>query len=221
LELQVLDVMYGGLPEGAAATDALRELDRGSQYGSRSSSVDETQRVVDRCIVAQWLLWKGTPAVATQAAADLRRAGAASPSAPWAAQAATCALLIDAAVAVRMHAAAAPTLLDSLDGQLARGVFMTSRLLWDATVMASTQVFESAGQLPRAYEASRRRIWFYRWPHYLTEQLYATGRLGARVGAQEASAAAYRHFVALRGAARDPRVPAARRALETMGLASR
>jgi len=83
--------------------------------------------------------------------------------------------------ATLLHSADRQVRLDSLDAAVAPGAYVSSRLLWDATVLASAAVFEAASEPTRALAVIRRRNGFYHWPHYLAAQLNAQGRIALEV----------------------------------------
>jgi serine/threonine-protein kinase len=199
-ELQVLDVAYGGVPPNANEAEATRELQSFAKLSLEAADANHEQRAIDRCLLGHRHLSKRDIGRTGEIVGELRETYVRYPKRLWSAEVHTCALLLDAWLAVLSHRADAGKRVDSLSSELSGGVYVTSRLLWDVTVLSSAQLFEAAGQLPRAYASIRRRNWFYRWPTYLAPQLFATGHFALLVGDTTAAVSAYRHYLALRTA---------------------
>ena len=197
-ELQVLDVVYGGVPSNDGEADAASDLQDFAKVSTEPAQSDHEQRAIDRCFLGHWYLSKRQLSRTVEIIGELRATNFRYPKQLWSVQVHTCELLLDAWVAVLSHRPDAAKTLDVLNTGLAGGVYMTSRLLWDITVLSSAQLFETAGNRSRAYTAIRRRNWFYRWPTYLAPQLFAAGRLALLAGDTSAAVSAYRHYLAIR-----------------------
>jgi DNA-binding SARP family transcriptional activator/tetratricopeptide (TPR) repeat protein len=198
-DIRVLDVLYGGVPGNGAASQAIAEMQREAALDPSTVS-DPEGWATDRCVLGHWYLAHGGNADVDAQAAKLKRHASEFPNALWSDGARTCAQLLEAFVAVRTHAKDSPALLRSLEKALSSGAFMTSRLMWDVTAVASARLFEEGGDLASAEQAARRRNWYYRWPHYLATQLYELGRIAQQRGDTATAGDSYRHYLSLRAA---------------------
>jgi serine/threonine protein kinase/tetratricopeptide (TPR) repeat protein len=215
-ELQVLDVAYGGVPADKNETEAVRELQNLTKLSLEPTEANHEQRAIDRCLVGHRYLSNRDLGRTEQIVGELHETYVRYPKQLWSAQIRACELLLDAWLAVLGHRPDVARRLDVVNSELSGGVYMTSRLLWDITVLSSAHLFESAGQLPRAYTSIRRRNWFYRWPTYLAPQLFATGRLALLVGDTTAAVLAYRHYLAIRTSPDSLFLPEVSRARQTL-----
>jgi tetratricopeptide (TPR) repeat protein len=195
-DIRVLDVLYGGVPMNSVAASAVREME--TQTAPVATEAEREQWSVDQCILGHWYLARRENAKAEEQATRLKKLASTHSNELWSDGATTCALLLATSVAVNEKKPIAPAMLQSLEKDLSTGAYMTSRLLWDITVLASARVFENAGDLPSAEQAARRRNWYYRWPHYLAVQLYELGRIAQLRGDTATARDSYGHYLQLR-----------------------
>jgi DNA-binding SARP family transcriptional activator/TolB-like protein len=195
--LEVLDVVYGGMPREATAVAAVSWMEAARSPLTPTADARE-QWSIDRCVLGHWYLAGGEYGRVGRIAAALQQFGSEFPNELWSEGASTCALVLNGFVAVHDHKPGAGKLLRSIDERLSSGAYVTSRLVWDITVIGSAHLFEVAGDTARAQNAIRRRNWFYRWPHYLARQLLELGRLSAIRGDIDTEKIAYAHYLRLR-----------------------
>jgi hypothetical protein len=109
--------------------------------------------------------------------------------------AASCALLLDAIVAVRGDAPDAPVRLARADSMMRTGPVHPVGEIGNALV---ARLWERHGAVDRALAAIRRRPYFFGRAANLGASLREEGRLAQRAGRDEEALAAYRHYLALR-----------------------
>lgn len=219
--LQLLDALFGGAPTDAVALAALAATRLSAFAPEATTPARREEHAIDGCLAGYWYAAHGQQAALSGVLNHLLAFAARHRPESWSAEAHTCATLLTTWRAVLLRSTDRTARLDALDRDLAGGAYVSSRLLWDATVLASASVFETGGEPARALSAIRRRNWFYHWPHYLAPQLEAQGRIALEAHDTAGAVRSYRHYIALRRHADPSAIPAVRHAQVVIALLGR
>ena len=186
--------------DSAAAVGAAATLER-RLAGRRPADRSETaSRRASLCITSLWHAVHGDTARARAGTVELLEPR--EPASAGGARAdATCASVVEAMLADRGRSPEAAAARERLDSLLRTGPGGIAEPIGNLVVSG---LHESAGDLPRALAAVRRREYFLGRPLFLSTFLREEGRLAAATGDREGAIRAYRHYLALRA---DPEPP--------------
>jgi serine/threonine-protein kinase len=199
LRERVRDALYWD-GDSAAATGAVRELERTAFGPAPSTSGDRYGQLVDLCNVELWRAGHRDARTVASSVARLRRVSAPE-DAGITAFAHSCATLLDAVAATRSARSDAPVAVAKLDSMLRTG---PGGFVQDAGNLILARLKERRGDVRGALAAVRRRETFLTRPLYLSTFLREEGRLAALAGENDAAIEAYRHYLTLRAAPEPP-----------------
>lgn len=192
LRLQVLDALYAGVGQSAAAA-AAADLARRVAAQPAARAVD----AADACVLAQWRLARGDTAGVQAAVAGLRAATDAEPHyVAVVAPPAACADLLDAALAVTVGRGDARAVVARLDS-----LALTDAVAGDAAAYAPlliARLHSRLGDTAGALAAIRKRTYMVGWPRYLAATLREEGAYAAAAAAPDIARQAYGRFLVLR-----------------------
>jgi hypothetical protein len=105
-------------------------------------------------------------------------------------------MLLEAMLSAAEKRADADRHLDRLDSLMRTGPpYRSAEQAWNLVV---ARLKEAKGDNMGALAATRRRLYFYAEPLYLSTYLREEGRLAAAIGDREGAIRAYQHYLALR-----------------------
>jgi hypothetical protein len=128
--------------------------------------------------------------------AQLRKTKARPESVRWTMVTQGCALLLDALLAAAEKRPDADAALGRLDSLMRGGP--PHRMYDQAWNLVVARLKEARGDRVGALAATRRRLYFYAEPLYLSTYLREEGRLAAITGDRAGAIRAYQHYLALR-----------------------
>ena len=172
---RVRDALYWD-GDSAAASAAVRELERTAFGPIPERPVDRNGQIVDLCNVELWRAGHDDARTVTSSVARLRRVSAENPNSGIGAFAHSCATLLDAVAATSSGRADAPATVARLDSMLRTG---PGGFVQDAGNLILARLKERRGDVRGALAAVRRRETFLTRPLYLSTFLREEGkRLG-------------------------------------------
>ncbi|HEY7482344.1 MAG TPA: serine/threonine-protein kinase [Gemmatimonadales bacterium] len=187
---RVWNALYweGDQPAGAAAARRLTEL---------AQRLPRGERRVHLCVGEQWRLAHNQLGSARRTIAELRGARVTKDDpAEYIMAAHGCAMLLEAMLSAAEKRADADRHLDRLDSLMRTGPpYRSAEQAWNLVV---ARLKEAKGDNMGALAATRRRLYFYAEPLYLSTYLREEGRLAAAIGDREGAIRAYQHYLALR-----------------------
>lgn len=194
---RVLDALYWD-GDTVAASAAMRDLEFFVQRASRKDLKPRQQ--VD-CVKEQWHLAHGRSSSVRASIAELRNVARAD--ARWRMTSLGCAILLDAMLAAFEKRPEAEAALGRLDSLMQSGP--PYRLYDQAWNLVVARLKEQRGDVSGALAATRRRLYLFAEPMYLSTYLREEGRLATLTGDRSGAIRAYRHYLTLR-ATPEPRL---------------
>jgi tRNA A-37 threonylcarbamoyl transferase component Bud32/tetratricopeptide (TPR) repeat protein len=188
---QVMDALYwdGDTVAGGAAAKELEHIAAAQPH-------DLINHRWPSCVVEQWHLAHGQLGTVRRTIAELR-----SPTAPHTNSEVVmlgqgCALLLEAVLAAAEKRPDAATHLARLDSLMRTSPpYLLFTRHWNLMV---AQLMEAQGDRHGALAATRRRLYFWAEPFFLSTYLREEGRLAALTGDRPGAIRAYQHYLALR-----------------------
>ena len=191
LRLRVADALFS---EGdtTVAREAVRALLEPAARPTRGTSAMPADPA-DACIAEQWRISRGELDGARQTITTLRgrSLGDDAPD-----EAAVCALLLDAMLAVSERQPDAIRLVERADSVVRSGPVGDEMRGYATLVLA--RLYRSLGEREAALTAIGRRPYMRGWPAYLSTYLREEGRLAAQEGERGTAARAYEQYLTLR-----------------------
>jgi tetratricopeptide (TPR) repeat protein len=188
---RILDALHwdGDSTAGAAAA---RELGAIADALPR----DATKRREYSCVLEQWRLAHEQLGTARRTISHLRSATESRDGAGAVALSRGCAILLEALLTAAEQQPDASVYLGRLDSLMRTGPpYRGFHQSWNLVV---ARLKEARGDLQGALAATRRRIYFYAEPLFLSTYLREEGRLAALTGDRAGAIRAYQHYLALR-----------------------
>lgn len=190
LRLRVTDALYS-VGDPAAADSATRILlDPGMPLGSPGG---REILPAGLCVAEQWRIARGQRTTAPRSIARLREQ---ANGGAVAAEAQSCALLLEAMLAVSERRSDAIRIVERADSVLRVSAQSTEMRAYSS--LAISRLYRSLGETEAALAAVRRRPYLRGWPTYLARHLREEGMLAAESGDRAGAGRAYRHYLALR-----------------------
>ncbi|HVX38850.1 MAG TPA: BTAD domain-containing putative transcriptional regulator [Gemmatimonadaceae bacterium] len=191
LRLRVLDALYAS-GDSAAADSAAQALASEAALPALEIPWARRAQASDACVVAQWRLAHGDTTGVARTVALLRAAPLGSDLPPVSASPIACAGLLDAMLAVQLHARNADDRLAALDSLLFTGV--TAGNAASYVYIALARLHQRTGDANGALTAIRRRPFLSGWAPYLTAAWLEESRLADAVGDGARARAAYARY---------------------------
>jgi len=192
----VRDALYGD-GDKAAAASAVARISSAVDSGPPESTSTRGVYFSNLCALLQWRLTAGDTSGAVVGIRSLRSVAQPEDQPLWVARAQTCAVALEAWLAVEREDPRALELLEKLDVRLRH----SPRLSWgraEALNSAAARLWERQDHPERALAAIRRRTVANGWHMYLATMLREEGRLAAVVGDREGAIDAYVKYLELR-----------------------
>ena len=186
---QVMDAMYwdGDTIAGAAAARWLQTM-------ADSLAVDK--RGSFSCLIEQWRLAHGQLSRARHTIEEMRSAQPPGPASGRRMRSQGCVVLLGALLAAAERRSDAGVYLARLDSLMRTGPpYVNYDQYWNLVV---ARLKESRGDVPGALAATRRRLYFWAEPFFLSTYLREEGRLAALTGDRPGAIRAYQHYLVLR-----------------------
>ena len=187
---QIIDALYWD-GDSVAAARAVTQL-----AALPDSQTEGRPPPIHLCALEQWRLAHGERSTVGRSIGRLRGATARPELARMTSAAHGCAILLEAIVASleqRSDRVARIARLDSL--MLTGPAYRAYDLSWNLVL---ARLKEAQGDLPGALAATRRRLYFYAEPQFLSTYLREEGRLAGLTGDRVGAIRAYRHYLTLR-----------------------
>jgi serine/threonine-protein kinase len=178
-----------------AAVSAARELAGGVSAVPAGEGTAREAQFQNRCALEQWRLAHGELTSVGRTIAFLAAADPKLDDSQTRANAIACTVLLTAWNAVATRGSDAPQKVAALDSLVRTGPSSTS--LQQGNLLLA-RLYEAQGDLPRAAQTIKRRVFALGVPVYLATYLREEGRLAALTGDRDGAIRAYRHYLTLR-----------------------
>ena len=194
LRLRVLDAIYS---EGdtTAANAAAAEL----ETATRVSPVGDLARglqLADLCVLEQWRLQHGRTEKTQTTIDRLRTAALPRTQIPVAANQRTCAMMLDAWLAVETHSSGAERQVAALDSVTLSGPAVSDAANYSHILLS--RLYDRLGHPDKAFGAIRRRHYMTGWPRYLSTAEREHSRLAMLAGEKSQARDVRERYLALR-----------------------
>ncbi len=191
---EILDALYWD-GDTVMAAESAKEL---TKIETTQPPADPAAPPLYACVLEQWRMARGQRSTVPRTIAQLRG----GPSTPQRRQvgmiANGCALLLEALLTAAEQRPDAAARLASMDSLMRTGP--PYRMFHQSWNLAIARLKEERGDLQGALAATRRRLYFWAEPLFLSTYLREEGRLAALTGDRVGAIRAYRHYLELRAA---------------------
>jgi hypothetical protein len=151
----------------------------------------------NRCALEQWRLAHGDTSSVGRTITFLASSDPKLDESGTRAGNAACSTLLTAWRAVANRKPNAPRAVAALDTLIRTGLMFSGSMFQEANLVLA-RLYEAQGDLPRAAQAVKRRVFGLGVPLFLATYLREEGRLAALTGDREGAIRAYRHYLVLR-----------------------